>query len=166
MLKLMGALAVFCGLSWWGIDRGRWYGRRVECLRRWQNALLEGERMLCDLGASTPDYLQMLTQCPVFTPVAQKCMQLLAEEERLEPAWRQAVDGAELPLTEDELRALRDLGSTLGRYDGEEQRRVIRAQLSRLETFLARAEEEKSRLSRMWSVLGLSCGALAVVLLY
>ena len=36
----------------------------------------------------------------------------------------------------------------------------------RLEEHMVRAEEEKGRLGRMWSVLGVSAGVLAVVLLY
>ena len=166
MLKLLGALGVFSALSWLGIEKGSWYIRRHRCLQQWHQALLEGERLLCDLNCPTEEFLLWMSNCPGLGKMGRRCQELLGYEERLEPAWSQALVEASFPLQEDELRLLGELGHTLGRYDGEEQRRYIRVCLHRLEDCLLRAEEEKLRLSRMWSVIGLSCGAMAVVLLF
>ena len=57
MLRLLGALGVFCALSWCGFQRALWYRQRVDCIAAWQNALREGERQLCDLGIQTPEWL-------------------------------------------------------------------------------------------------------------
>ena len=166
MLKLLGAAAVFCAVSWCGLDRAGWYRRRLDCLRTWQTAVLEGERMLCDLGASTPDYLERLRELPLLRPMAEQCLIALKQEQRLGKAWTQAVSDAVFPLYQEELEAVSGLGRVLGRYDAEEQRRALEDVRKRLEGFTARAEEERARLGRMWSVLGLTAGALAVVLLY
>lgn len=166
MLKILGALAVFCALSWCGINRSRWYGRRLDCLHGWYAAAAEGERMLCELNESTPDYLERLREMPGLGAMAEQCIELLREEERLEWAWHQAVRRADFPLSAEELRVVSDLGAVLGRYDAEEQRRALKNARQRLTAQISAVQEERARLSRMWSVLGISAGALTVILLY
>lgn len=166
MLKLAGAAAVLFAFSWCGIHRCGWYARRLDCLLTWQNALLEGERMLCDLGESTPAYLEQLREAPGLGAMAERCLHRLAQEERLELAWCGAVEESAFPLTVEEKRTILSLGTVLGRYDAQEQRQALYAARQRLEVQIVRAEEEKVRLGRMWSVLGISAGVLAVVLLY
>lgn len=166
MLKLLGAVVVFGALSWCGIHRSGWYTRRLDCLQTWQQALLEGERMLCDLGESTPEYLERLRELPGMGAMAEQCLARLDQEERLEPAWRHGVESAHFPLSGEEQRMILSLGSVLGRYEAEEQRQSLRGAQQRLLGRIALAEEEKARLGRMWSVLGISAGVLAVILLY
>ncbi len=166
MLKALGAAGVFCTLSWCGAHRAGWYRRRLNCLLAWQSALLEAERMLCDLGSSTPSYLEWLKSQPMTRPMAERCLELLQEEQGMAQAWGQALEGAEFPLTAEELCPLVALGNVLGRYDATEQRIALAETRARLGGQIALAEEEKRRLSRMWSVLGVSGGLLAVVLLY
>ena len=122
--------------------------------------------MLCDLNCPTEEFLLWMRNRPGLGLVGRRCRELLIAEERLEPAWNRALREAEFPLRQEELCLLVELGHTMGRYDGEEQRRHIRVCLQRLDEYRLRAEEEKLRLSRMWSVIGLSCGAMAVVLLF
>ena len=166
MIKLVGAVTVFSVFGWCGYEKKRWYAQRVNCLRQWQNALLEGERMLCDLGLPTPDFVKQLEQYSSLREAAKHCLLLLQQEETFEPAWKKAIERANLPLYREEAGMLIELGQILGRYDGDEQRRVIKVQLSRIEELLRHGEEECRCLGRMWSVLGLSLGALAVILLY
>lgn len=166
MLRALGALAVFCALSWCGFHRAGWYGRRVNCLQAWYRAVLEGERMLCDLGETTPVYLERLGEEAALRPMARRCLERLSGEERLETAWVGALEEAALPLTREERRTVADLGAVIGRYDVSQQRPALAAARGRLEEHLARAGEERRRLGRMWSVLGLSAGTLAVVMLY
>lgn len=166
MLKALGALAVFCGLSWCGFQRAGWYRRRLDCLEAWHRGVLEGERMLCELGETTPVFLERLAMEPPLKEMARNCLDRLDREERLEPAWTGALASASLPLSQEEQRTVAALGTVIGRYDISQQRPALEAARSRLEEHLARAEEEKVRLGRMWSVLGLSAGVLAVVMLY
>ena len=60
-----------------------------------------------------------------------------------------------------EVFGLTRLGETLRAYQARDP-----AARSRLEEQMARAAEERGRLGRMWSVLGVSAGVLAVVMLY
>lgn len=166
MLKALGALTVFLGLSWCGFQRSGWYRRRLDCLEAWHRGVLEGERMLCDLGETTPAFLRRLSEEKPLREMAQNCLNRLAREERLESAWTGALDTSALPLSQEERRTVAALGAVIGRYDVTQQRPALAAARSRLEEQMARAEEEKSRLGRMWSVLGVSAGVLAVVMLY
>lgn len=166
MLKALGALAVFLGLSWCGFQRAGWYRRRLRCLEAWHRGVLEGERMLCDLGESTPAFLERLGQEPPLGEMARDCLDRLGREQHLAPAWTGALKAAGLPLTEEEQHTVAALGAVIGRYDVTQQRPALEAARLRLEEHLVRAEEEKGRLGRMWSVLGVSAGVLAVVLLY
>ena len=165
MLKLLGAAGVFVAISWMGIDRGQWYVRRCRCLELWCRALMEGERILCDLNGPTEEFLGWMSGRAGLRKMAERCRELIGREERLQSAWTKALTEADFPLREEELGLLAELGQTLGRYDGEEQRRFLRACQQRLEDCRTRAEEERLRLSRMWSVVGLSCGGMAVMLL-
>lgn len=166
MLKALGALAVFCGLSWCGFQRAGWYRRRLDCLEAWHRGVLEGERMLCQMGETTPAFLERLALEPPLQEMARNCLDRLGREERLEPAWTGALASSSLPLSQEEQRTVAALGAVIGRYDVAQQRPALEAARSRLEEHLVRAEEEKTRLGRMWSVLGLSAGVLAVVMLY
>ncbi len=166
MLKALGGLAVFCALSWCGFHRAGWYARRIACLEAWRGAALEGERMLCDLEESTPRFLERLAAENPLETMARSCLARLGRGERLEKAWTEALEEAAMPLTEEERRTIAALGAVIGRYDVAMQRPALIAARRRLEGHLLQAEEEKHRLGRMWSVLGVSAGILAVVLLY
>ncbi len=166
MLRTLGALAVFCSLSWCGFHRAGWYVRRLKCLDAWRRAVLEGERMLCDLGESTPAFLERLCRDETLRPMARDCLDRLGREERLELAWTGALAEAAQPLTGEERCTVAALGAVIGRYDVAQQRPALAAAGRRLEEHMLQAEEEKRRLGRMWSVLGVSAGLLAVVMLY
>lgn len=166
MLKALGALAVFLGLSWCGFQGAGWYRRRLNCLEAWHRGVLEGERMLCDLGETTPAFLERLGREPPLRQMARSCLVRLDRQEGLESAWTGALEDAGMPLKEEERHALAALGAVIGRYDVSQQRPALEAARSRLEEQMVRAEEEKGRLGRMWSVLGVSAGVLAVVMLY
>lgn len=165
-MKLIGATAVFCAFGWCGIYRAKGYVRRLDCLHSWHMAVSEGERMLCDLNVSTPEYLERLGELPGLGMMARRCIALLREEERLERAWQQAVRLADFPLAAEELRVIHALGTVLGRYDAEDQRRALHYARQQLAAQISAVSEERGRLSRMWSILGVSAGALAVILLY
>lgn len=166
MLRLLGALSVFCALSWCGFQRALWYRQRVECIAAWQNALREGERQLCDLGIQTPEWLGWMREQKLLSAFAEQCQIGLERSDSLSAAWRAALIQAEFPLEKDELSVLMSVGGVVGRYDNAGQRAALRSAQDRLELYARRAGEEKQRMGKMWPVLGLSAGALAVVLLY
>ena len=166
MLRLMGAVCVFAVLSWCGISRAAWYRRRVECLQVWRSALLEGERMLCDLELPTAAFLRQISGHSMLAGVAKVCLQELERECPFCDAWTQALKTAELPVRREELTALAELGTVLGRYDIPAQRRALHQAQQRLGEQAQRAEEDRMRLSRMWCAVGVSAGAVAAIVLY
>lgn len=166
MLRLMGAVCVFAALSWCGISRAGWYRRRVECLRAWQSAVSEGERLLCDLELPTASFLERLSKQALLAETARVCLHGLEREQPFSTVWTQALAGAELPLRRDELDTLEELGTVLGRYDVPAQRQALHQAGQRLTEQLQQAESERTRLSRMWCTLGVSAGAVAAIVLY
>ena len=166
MLRLLGALGVFCAMSWCGFQRALWYRQRVDCIAAWQNALREGERQLCDLGIQTPEWLGWMREQKLLSAFAEQCQIGLERSDSLSAVWRAALIQAEFPLEKDELSVLMSVGEVVGRYDNAGQRAALRSAQDRLELYARQAGEEKQRMGKMWPMLGLSAGALAVVLLY
>ena len=70
-----------------------------------------------------------------------------------------------LPLREEERALLRRVGSVLGRYEGQEQARLLSGLRRALEGSLEDAREEERRLGRLSLILGLSVGLLLVLLI-
>ncbi len=97
MLRLLGALSVFCALSWCGFQRALWYRQRVECIAVWQNALREGERQLCDLGIQTPEWLGWMREQKLLSAFAEQCQIGLERSDSLSAAWRAALIQAKFP---------------------------------------------------------------------
>lgn len=166
MLRAAGAAMVFGALAWCGFRRAGWYTRRMRCLEAWQSAVLEGERVLCDRGAATVDFLESIRQDGLLEPFARSCVEALKAERPMHLAWQQALEQAGFPLKEEELACLAELGRVLGQYEGEQQRVVLRETGAKLARYGTCAWEERGRLGKMWSMLGLSAGVLLVVLFY
>lgn len=166
MLRAAGAAMVFGALAWCGFRRAGWYTRRMRCLEAWQSAVLEGERVLCDRGAATSDFLEAIKQDALLEPFARACIEGLKTERPMHLAWNQALERAAFPLKEEELACLAELGRVLGQYEGEQQRVVLRETGAKLARYGECAWEERNRLAKMWSMLGLSAGVLLVVLFY
>ena len=133
MLRLLGALGVFCALSWCGFQKALWYRQRVECIAAWQNALREGERQLCDLGIQTPEWLGWMREQKLLSAFAERCQIGLERSDSLSAAWRAALIQAKFPLEKDELSVLVSVGEVVGRYDNAGQRAALRSAQDRLE---------------------------------
>ncbi len=71
----------------------------------------------------------------------------------------------DLPLAEEERKNLEELGRMLGRYDLEGQLRSIQNAKAGLKRCLDHAVRERDRLGRVFGVLGVSSGAVLVLLL-
>ena len=102
----------------------------------------------------------------LLSAFAERCQIGLERSDSLSAVWRAALIQAEFPLEKDELNVLASVGEVVGRYDNAGQRAALRSAQDRLDLYARQAGEEKQRLGKMWPVLGLSAGALVVVLLY
>ena len=122
--------------------------------------------MLCTLGMQTSEWLRWMRTQPNLAAFAQHCLAGLGGEMRFAQLWRESLYQAEFPLEKNELEILASIGAVIGRYDAADQQAALTAARSRLQSCEMRAEAEAVSRGKMWSVLGLSAGALAVVLLY
>ena len=78
--------------------------------------------------------------------------------------WTDALAACEGGLDREDLALLRDLGTVLGRWDGEAQCRAIAAVRSGLEENAARLRRRLEREGRVYGVVGLSAGVFLTIL--
>ena len=79
--------------------------------------------------------------------------------------WKEALSSVALDVEGRGLRTLEELGEVLGRYDGEAVRAALKRACGELSIAADEAEREWERKGRMNQVLGLTAGALLVILL-
>ena len=79
--------------------------------------------------------------------------------------WREAAESVPFHLDEHELSQLVDVGNILGRYDAASQCAALRESRARLNELLDHARGQKERLGRVYSTMGLTSGALLVIVL-
>lgn len=170
MIKLAGALILMLGASGIGFGAAAQLRAKVSSLRALIGALELMERELSFRLTPMPDLLAGVAQkaqepaCYFFARCRDSLEQL--GEKRLGELWRESLDAeADLLLSSEETLIMAGLGEVLGRYDGEGQRQAIQSALTELQHCQLRAEEDVSRLGRMYSVLGMTAGALTVILL-
>ena len=72
---------------------------------------------------------------------------------------------AQLRLEEEERGCLEQLGTVLGRYDGESQRQALAHALERMEGCRNQAREERKRLGKVYAMLGVAAGLFLVIFL-
>lgn len=82
-------------------------------------------------------------------------------------AWNAAVDSvlSAMPLDADELLLVRDVGRPLGISDRSDQEKHLSLSAENVRRQLARVQETAARSARLWCYLGISGGAILVLLL-
>ena len=168
MMRWLGAVLVAGGGLWLGLGRARWHQGRVRALRALLRALEQLERELRETARPMADLLSVLAEPSgplqgCFTACRVGLSEL--EERPFEAVWSSALQGADLPLTEEDLEPALGLGRVLGRYDQESQRKAIQSVRQTLEQSLEQALADRTRLGRLDCALGASVGLLAAILL-
>lgn len=168
-MKLIGAVLLAGGAAFLGFSAAAQLERRVKSLRGMLNALETLERELTFRLTPMPELLAELAkhaQPPVNAFFA-RCREGLDTlgEHTLSELWNEALDTVPMDLGPEDLQALRELGGILGRYDGEGQREALALARTQLGQCLTTAAEERTRLGRVYGALGLTAGALLVILL-
>lgn len=169
MLKLFGALLLTgCGLTL-GLGRVRSLRQRAEALEGWGIAL---ELICAELEfALPPTYELFLRAAKAASEPAKTALHLAAErleslgEQPFEDIWARALECCVPPLKREDLECLARLGSVLGRYDGESQRRAAERARKELSEREHRIREELRRSGKTWIAAGLSLGAFVTILL-
>lgn len=168
MLRWVGAALVFAGFGALGLlSAGRLSGR-VKALQSMTAALEQMERELTFRLASMPELLESAARAagPPTDGFFRRCLEEMGRlgEKSLAEIWGESLDRAG-ELGQPALAALRELGTVLGRYDGESQKESLAAACSELERCLQQARAERERLGRVYTALGMTAGAVLAILL-
>ena len=170
MLRLAGVVLLMAGAAGLGLGAAGQLRRRVESLRTLTGALEQAERELSFRLTPMPELMERLARQagePARFLFAH-CRDHLWElgEKSFGELWREALEGeSDLLLGDREREVLSGLGDVLGRYDAAGQREALQAAGAELERCLRRAEEDRDRLGRVYTALGLGSGAMLVLIL-
>ena len=168
MIRTCGAALVVTGGILAGYLGRCWYQKRARCIREWLDTLETMERLIGDLGCSTPDVLERLGQeTGSLGALFQRCRERIesGRTDGFAALWRDALAREEMPLRREEQEILLQLGDVLGQFDAARQCEALRTAARRMERRLECAEDERQRLGRLWCLLGGASGALMAILL-
>ena len=169
MIRMLGAVLLIAGCGGLGLGAvGRLDGR-VRDLRELAAGLDAMERELGWRLAPLPEALEAAGQAAgggaarFFTRCAQAARH--TDGRAFQELWRDSLEAAPLRLAEGDRALLRRLGPVLGRYDGDSQRRALEEASAELRALREGAAEDRRRLGRVYTVLGVAGGLLLVILL-
>lgn len=168
-MKLLGAILLMGGATALGLSATARLERRVETVRALLGALERMTRELSFRLTPIPEMLRELSQSVKGSAGAFffRCYTGLDElgEESLCAIWEKAMEATPMDLRKEEEQVLRDVGQVLGRYDEDAQIQALALAGARMTEGLKRAEEERSRLGRVYTALGVTAGAFLTLLL-
>jgi len=169
MIRILGALLVIGGAAAVGFSAVRGLNKRVRTLRAFLAALELMERELSFRLTPMPELLDELSvRMPepvrTFFTTCRAGLETLGERD-LGQLWRVGLEDAQLGLQREELALLEELGDVLGRFDSEGQQAALTRVRTQLEHCLCGAQENRAKQSKMYGALGLSAGALLVIML-
>ena len=168
MIRLMGAACLACGAMGLGLGAIAHLDGRVKDLRSLLVGLECVQRELSWKLAPLPDALNLAAQqCQgapeeFFTLCAHGARNLRGRT--FAKVWQQAGEASQMRLEQLDVELLDALGSVLGQYDGESQRQALEHTREQLEEQLAQACEQRRRLGRVYGALGVTAGAVLMIL--
>lgn len=172
MLKLVGAAMVVTASGLSGMAVAGNYSRRPKELRSLRSALQMLETEVAYGATHLPEALgQVAGRCdgtvaPLFNQAAAELSYMSGVT--ASEAWGKSL-GSYYPgtaLKPQDLSILRNLGSSLGISDREDQIKHLRLAMEQIGSETAGAEEEAARNVKLWSYLGFLGGLMAVLVLY
>lgn len=167
-MRWAGAALLSAAAAWLGLHAALQLGRRTSDLRAVLCGLSAMERALADRGASLREMLWDAAQ--VSRGLVGGCFRCCADEvaqldgRPFRNLWETSFQSAALTLRTLDVQIVEELGAVLGRYDVDSQCRALQQAMHRLERQLEEAEEEQSRMGRVYSTLGVSAGLLLFLL--
>jgi stage III sporulation protein AB len=152
-----------------GIQHAVALRRRVSCLNEFLMAL---ERLERELAFALLPVDILLEQMRVGARGAAhqffiSCEERFSQrgEERLEEIWSHNLQMLPLPLREEDRVLLQEIGSILGRYDGDSQRLAFQRIHGRLEESIQGAKAEAERMGKVYPTLGVAFGFFFMIML-
>ncbi len=171
MLRIIGAILVAGGMTSCGILAVWKMNERIRAISGIISSLDTLQAEICFNLTNMPDLMKLLAK-NAPAPVASFFDRCSGKMHKLgdfpfSAIWAKEVkdffDGYLKPQERD---ALTELGNVLGKYDTDGQARAIASTRRRFEAFLTGAELEKSRQGRVYGALGVTCGLMAVIILF
>lgn len=169
MTRLLGAVLVIAGCGALGLGAAARLEGRVRDLGELAAGLDALQRELGWRLAPLPQALEGAARA-VRSPAADlfdRCARRTRspEGQAFQEIWREELERACLRLKLEDRVLLDRLGGVLGRYDGDSQRLALEDAAAGLRTLQGAAAEDRSRLGRVYGVLGAAAGLLTVILL-
>lgn len=171
MFKLVGATFIMGGCGYLGVRISSIYKKRTELFRFLQNGLTLLETEINYTSTPLPLALERVGKklnkdCqPLFVRAAA----VLQENKGVSAAeaWSLGVGALceNVPLTKEEIELLNVFGHGLGGSAKEEQVKNIALTRKQLSLVEKTAEEEQAKNQKMWQYLGISFGAVIVLIL-
>lgn len=169
MIRLIGSVLLAGGSAALGFGAVRRLDGRVRDLRGLEAGVEILQRELGWRLAPLPDALVRTAEgtagraAQFFQSCAQEALYLNGRS--FQQIWRETAESSKMRLEREDMELLEQLGAVLGRYDGDSQRQALEAAGARLAQRRAGAVEQRGRLGKVYSVLGISAGLLLVILL-
>lgn len=169
MLKLLGSVMLLCGCIGIGWLRVNQMDKRIKTL---QTLICGLEVMERELSFRMPLLEEILCVAARSTEgqtgrFLSVCVDELNKDlsKPFYEIWNRAIHEHLTALKKSDLDPVIALGSILGRYDEEEQRKAIVQACGGLKLLHSNAVAERGGQSKMYKVLGTTAGALLVILL-
>ncbi len=170
MIRLMGAVLIIAGCGGMGLCAAARLEGRVRDLGELAAGLDTLRRELGWRLSPLPDGLYAAGRAlrgpaaDFFTRCAQRAG--APDGQPFQEVWRAELDAAPLRLKPEDRALLDRLGPVLGRYDGGSQRQALEEGAAGLRALQGAAADERSRLGRVYGVLGITAGLFAAIVLF
>ena len=167
MIKICGVILLLFGATWAGLSASRKLDMRVKTLCSVLECL---ELFEWELATNIPPTNQLFEYVSkrVAEPASlflDACLQSMqANEYIMSEVWESSARRKLMALNYDDFEVLLPLGAILGRYDADSQKRSIMSAHRRLTDNLNNAIDEKKRLGRLYSTLGVTAGVFLVII--
>ena len=169
MMRLLGAVLVIAGCGALGLCGVARLDGRVRDLGELAAGLDALQRELGWRLAPLPDALETAAKA-LRGPAAdffRRCAQCAGQTDgqSFQQVWQDSLNAAPLRLAAEDRDLLERLGPVLGRYDGDSQRLALEDAAAGLRSLQGSAADDRSRLGRVYGVLGMTAGLLLAILL-
>ncbi len=167
MIKICGIVLLLFGATWAGISAAKKLDMRVKTLRSMLECL---ELFEWELTTNVPPTNQLFRDVskrisqPASSFLSACLHQIEINEYSMAEVWENAAKKQLLALNQDDFEVLLPMGAILGRYDADSQKCSIMAVHQRLTGNLSNAIDEKKRLGRLYSTLGVMAGVFLVII--
>lgn len=168
MIRGLGAVLVLGGCGFLGWILGQRASQRTALLRQLTRALEQLRREVGFHLTPLPELLERLAEGEGGTvgTFFHRCAQGAASpEEGISVAWRTAVEDLTPDIGAEAARCMDRLGQALGRWDALREGELLTAAVEELDSLRERSEQTARQEGRLYRSLGITLGALVVILL-